>query len=114
MDKETKIIEEVQKTLQAFENIKNIEANPFLFTRVKANLESRPAYRRKLSDLLARTKISYAFFVLLLALNIISVIFFVQGNQTTEIAREKFITSFAEEYSLVVDNDYLNNTIIKE
>ena len=40
MDKKTRIAEEVEKTLQCFEDFENIEPNPFFFTRLKARIRS--------------------------------------------------------------------------
>ena len=41
VEREKQIQEEVDKTLQALDNLPKLEANPFLFTRIQARLASQ-------------------------------------------------------------------------
>ena len=41
MDKEKRILDEVKKTISLLDDVINIEPNPYLFTRVKAQIDSK-------------------------------------------------------------------------
>lgn len=113
MDKEKKIREEVQKTLHAFGNIKNIEGNPFLFTRIKANLDVHSG-RKNVFGLSGPSFLKKALVGFLLVLNAVSVFFYLQNSNNVNDSREENISSLAKEYSLVVDRDYLNSSFGEE
>ena len=81
MNKEKRIMEEVNKTLQLMDGIKNLEANPFLYTRLKARLEHRELKKAspvKSFALAARQ----AGFALLFVVNILTAYYFFDSNDT--------------------------------
>jgi len=43
MNRKQKILDEVEKTLSSMDNLKNIEPNHFIFTRIKHALEIEPS-----------------------------------------------------------------------
>ena len=117
MDKKTKIGKEVEKTLGSLEGIKKEEISPFFYTRAQAKLDE---YRAGQSD--ARSpgffpafKFGYAAAAVLLIINLVTGYSYITGssgegtegvsNDKTEVTREDYIDSFAEEYSLGV-KDY--------
>jgi uncharacterized membrane protein len=73
MKREKRILEEVEKTLQAFDLIPELDANPFLFTRIRA--------QRDKSEIIKSGKVSHINIVkplllfLLIIINILTAIY---------------------------------------
>jgi hypothetical protein len=103
MDKKERIEEEVQKTLQCFEDFEKIEPNPFFLTRLKARIRSLEA--EQAHTLLPGRRVWFlhpAVLSLLIVANLFSAILVLRGSAThmeTD-TRSQYIAAFAEEYLL--------------
>ena len=102
MDKKEKILDEVNKTLQVMDDLKNLDGNPFLYTRLKTRLaaEKRPApsHWHRLVLILRPAGL-----LVLFLLNIYTAVYFINNKNTNkeEIASENstIIEKFTEKYS---------------
>ena len=103
MDKKERIEEEVEKTLQCFEDFEKLEPNPFFLTRLKAKIRSFEAEQERTIQPGRRLWFLHpAVLSLLVVLNLFSAILVFRGSDThmeTD-SRSQYIAAFAEEYSL--------------
>ena len=101
MKKTNKIQEEVEKTLTSMDNIEDLQANPFLYTRLMAEIKERQEGTAKLKFTLGGIKVLRpVLFVMLLIINLISFIYIFQSEESQINYRDDYISAFAEEYSL--------------
>ena len=117
MDKKKKMNEEVKKTLNSIEGIKKEEISPFFYTRAQARLDEYKSGQAKVkpSGFMPGFRLGYAFAVVLLVLNLVTGYSYLtessdsineEGSEDkTEMTREDYIKSLAEEYSIGT-NDY--------
>lgn len=104
MKTDLNIENEVQKTLDALENIKRVDGNPFLFTRIKAQLEKDRQINAK-KTLQFSNVLSWSMMVLLLTINIIAI----TDNLKTETSQDSLIESIASDFGFQdQETDYLN------
>ena len=79
LDTKKKIQDEVEKTIGILDKMEKIEGNPYLFTRIKANLYSQKRISRfSLASVLASPRI--ALIIMLLVMNLLSVVFFFSSH----------------------------------
>ena len=64
---------EINKTLQSLEGVKRAEANPFLFTRLQARMQSSESLVGKIISFISRPVIAIAILILVMAVNAWSV-----------------------------------------
>ena len=114
MERNKKIIDEVNKTISLLDSIENIEANPFLYTRIKSKLKSEVGNRKAKPFEIVLKILSPVIIILLLLVNIYSAISFLKDVEVTEKARQKYINYLVSEYSLNQTNDYLTSVDIQE
>jgi len=96
------IQQEVEKTLQSLDVVTRAEANPYLFTRIKARMQKNTSWER-ISSFVSRPVIAFATLLLIMAIN--AFVVFSSGNNEgngTEIA----ITDIAEDYQLATSTSY--------
>ena len=97
MKKEEKIIEEVEKTLNVFDNIENLEENPYLFTRIQSEIESLPVKeKRTLSGNILRPAILF----LILIVNVFTAVFFLNSDSETSTTKQTYLSAISSEYSI--------------
>ncbi len=98
MSKEKIILEEVDKTLNSIEKIPKLDANPFLFTRIKARFEkdSIIQVKRKEKNYLLKPIV----LVLVLVINIITVVFFLRTSGTNQTDGLLLAETLNKEYQL--------------
>lgn len=100
MKNEEKIKEEVEKTLNAFNSISNLDENPYLFTRIQAEIENgETGAKAKTAGGILRT----AFLILFLMLNLFTVFYaFNQSNEssTATTGKTNYSTLIYSQYSL--------------
>ena len=107
LDTKKKIQDEVEKTLAILDNVEKIEGNPYLFTRIKANLNMQKRISRfSLAPVLASPRL--ALIIVLLILNLVSTVLFFFQNNTVVKNNESFVGSLTDEYYLSIDDDILN------
>jgi len=104
-NQEDKIRREVEKTFSSLDNHQRLEANPYLYSKIKEKLGSRDA---NLFERVAISKIQVAFFVGLLFLNVYSV----YAVASTTANSEDYIETLADEYQ--IENSDLSNLYIPE
>lgn len=103
MNKEEKIKIEVEKTLNVYDEVKQLESNPFLYTRIKSKLDKRGDAGRKEQSWSLLNSFRPAFFIFLITINVFTVINSFE-NSNNEITSENSLNTFSEEYSLDADN----------
>lgn len=118
MTHEEKIQQEVEKTLQSLDGLKRAEANPFLFTRIKARMQKEKKNGwEMLFSFVSKPVVAMAILVFVMAVNGWSV--FSSGPQTegsmTTVSETEFtsVPEFEREYRQIIsaDNyDYENNS----
>ena len=101
MKTKQEIQQEVERTLGSLDNVQRAEANPYLFTRIKAALkkEERSAWGKAVG-FMARPVVAFATLFLVLLINI--AVFFTTRQQSTD-----------EEQQLYA-NEYFSNTTISD
>ncbi len=109
MEKEKIILNEVKKTISLLDDVKNIEPNPFLYTRIKAQIDSKSyeLNREKENPVFRLAK--QIVFALLILFNIYTIINFITTDEQTSVARDQYIKNVKSEYFLDYDIDYLAN-----
>jgi hypothetical protein len=80
MNKDQRIIDEVNKTLNVMDNIRNLDENPFFYTRLKARLEGKSGRSvsplQKFVVVLRPVGLAALFLV-----NIFTAVYFLNGNR---------------------------------
>ena len=76
MEREKRILDEVEKTLNALDNVSKLDENPFLYTRLKLLIEKEhsESFNPKMKDFILKP----AVLVIILIINIITALFFLQ------------------------------------
>ena len=114
MNKDQKISDDVKKTLSLLDNIKNIEPNPFLFTRIKEEIVSHTSKKSLSSSDLVLNLFRRIVFVVLIVFNVYSVISCLGNGKVNEQYQRIFIKNVVSEYSIQTETDYLSNYEIKD
>jgi hypothetical protein len=69
MTSKEKIQQEIEQTLQCLDGVKRAEANPFLFTRIKARMNKRANVWERTFSFISKPAIAVAIVVLVMAVN---------------------------------------------
>ena len=100
MDRKDKINEEIEKTLNAHDSIGDLEPNPYLFTRLQAEIEKEaPAKRKIFSGGLLKPAALFLFVLL----NVITSLYLIDSNSQSSgytTYRQNYISAISSEYSL--------------
>jgi|WetSurMetagenome_2_1015567.scaffolds.fasta_scaffold95553_2 hypothetical protein len=107
MNKNQKILDEVKKTISLLDNIHNIEPAPFLYTRVKAKLDSDKKITESSSNKFAFRVLQGFVFAILILFNIYSISRYLSNRSEDEQTRQTYLKNIMSEYSLNTENDYL-------
>lgn len=105
------IQQEVEKTLQSLDVVTRAEANPYLFTRIKARMQKNTSWER-ISSFVSRPVIAFATLLLIMAINAF-VIFNTGKNESTG-AGEIAVTDIADEYNSSATTIYDYENLSKE
>lgn len=106
MNKENKIFEEVEKTLNAIDELPNLEANPFLFTRIKARIvnESIKQVGEEKTDFVLKP----VTLALLLVINIVTAVYFI-GFGSSSTSNTSIVETLKQEYGVTqIQSDNYN------
>lgn len=104
MNRKQKIEQEIEKTLEQFEQAERLPGNPYFYTRVQARLdESEPAKRKTLIPAVLKP----VFLGLLVSLNVLTAVYFLSGNSTQTADRSDLLSEFAREYGLEENDNEL-------
>ena len=109
MNNENKILEEVKKTISLLDSVKNIDPNPFLFTRIKARIDSKNYEINRTMENPVLRFAKQVIFALLILFNIYTIISFINSNDYNSAARDQYIKNIKSEYFFNYDVDYLAN-----
>jgi hypothetical protein len=102
MAKKKQILDEVEKTLQSFDNDIILEANPFLLTRIKTERENSLNKRKKGFGL--RISLSQVLMILILLINIITLVY--NYNRDTKQNLEKSLVLELKEDFQIDQTEY--------
>jgi len=111
MNNKNRIQEELEKTLNSLDGIQRAEANPYLFTRIKARLErEQKNFWGRALTFLSRPSVAVPAIVLTILIN--TAIFFEFKSEKVQIPQDEE-QAFAREYNLS-DNTIYESTIEPE
>jgi hypothetical protein len=94
---------EVEKTLQSLDGTIRAEANPYLFTRLKARMQARNGWEQ-FTYYLSRPAVAFA--VLLLVMVVNAVLIFNSDSATTTTEEGIAVNDIADEYNLASSSNY--------
>ena len=114
MNKDQKITADVKKTVSLLDNIKNIEPNPFLYTRIKEEIDSHTSKKLLSSSDLVLNLIRRIVFAVLIVFNVYSVISYLSNGKVNDQYHRIYIKNVVSEYSIQTETDYLSNNDIKD
>lgn len=111
MTSKEKIQQEIEQTLQCLDGVKRAEANPFLFTRIKARMAKKDSVWERTFSFISKPAIAMAIVLLVMAVNGWALL----GSNSNDngISDSANVSELANEYNVVasVDNyDYENMT----
>lgn len=108
MKRQDLIQQEVQKTLQCFEQEDTIKSSPNFYARLMGKIKQLEQKKNfSFSWVFNRKALRPVFIVTLLALNIFSTAFFLLRSGYRQDVREKYISKMADEYTLDMSQYYL-------
>ena len=111
MTPKDKIQQEIEQTLQSLDGMKRAEANPFLFTRIKARMHKKPGGWEWTFSFVSRPVIAIAIVLLVMAVN--GWALWGGSGSAETITADNHASELANEYNIVasVNNyDYENMT----
>ena len=111
MTSKENIQQEIEQTLQCLDGVKRAEANPFLFTRIKARMAKKDSVWERTFSFISKPLIAMAIVLLVMAVNGWALL----GSNSSDnvIGDSANVSELANEYNVVasVDNyDYENLT----
>jgi len=105
MKKEKRILEEVEKTLNLFDELPVLEENHFLYTKIKAASNNK-LYSSRQKSIFALKPIVI---VIIILLNIITLTLFYQSSKSSYSIKESLIKSLQSDYKInQTFNEYLS------
>ena len=111
MTSKEKIQQEIEQTLQCLDGVKRAEANPFLFTRIKARMAKKENAWERTFSFISKPAIAMAIVLLVMVVNGWALLG--SGSNETVVGDAANVSELANEYNVVasVDNyDYENLT----
>jgi hypothetical protein len=106
MEEEKRVLDEVEKTLRALDDLPNLQASPFLYTRIRAAIATAGA--RASHSLVVRMKLKPIGLVILIVFNLFSAIYFMVSSKT-DYSRAALISSLNREYNSTQDDSLSGN-----
>ena len=111
MTSKEKIQQEIEQTLQCLDGVKRAEANPFLFTRIKARMAKKDSVWERTFSFISKPAIAMAIVLLVMTVNGWALLG--SNSNDNSIVDSANVSELANEYNVVasVDNyDYENMT----
>ncbi|HEV8271492.1 MAG TPA: hypothetical protein VGQ04_09335 [Chitinophagaceae bacterium] len=111
MTSKEKIQQEIEQTLQCLDGAKRAEANPFLFTRIKARMNKKANVWERTFSFISKPAIAVAIVVLVMAVNGWALWNSSGSGTDGTVTADTNVSELANEYNVVasVDNyDYEN------
>jgi hypothetical protein len=97
MEREKIILNEIEKTLNSYDNDIPLQENPFLSTRIFAKLNSRNSSLKKTHIL--HLSINKALLVLALLINLVTFVFYYQKGSGANL-QEKMIVQLEQDFKI--------------
>ena len=98
---------EVERTLRSLDGVKRAEANPFLFTRLKAKMQKDANVWERTFSFISRPVVALAIVILVMAINTWALWGASTNENTTNENGNVAISEIANEYNLVASvNNY--------
>lgn len=114
MNRKQKIEQEVQKTLESFDQAERLKTNPFFYTRLKVRIDNVSTQKKKIRGWeIVWGFVKPALLLLIVALNIFTVTLFMKNRNNESSSREQLLDAFAQELTLD-SNQYNPNILINE
>lgn len=111
MTQKEKIQQEIEKTLESLNGITRVEANPFLFTRIKARMNKKANTWERAISFVSRPLVAVAVLVLVMVMNGWA-IFSTSSNDSNENitadTENSIVPVFVNEYQVVASVDNYN------
>jgi hypothetical protein len=95
MNRDQRILEEVEETLRALDDLPKLESNPFLFTRLQARLAQEHARRPRI--LAGRLQLKPVAIALVIILNVITFAHLLTTPGSAS-SRDQLISTLRQEY----------------
>ena len=112
MKKNKNIEFEIEKTLESFSEYERFEGNPFLATRINAEIDKKLESNTKTSFSFQKVlKLKPAFFILVMVLNIYTGITYFVSQSETDYSRSDEITNLMDEFTLSSDDYTIDGDI---
>ena len=102
MANKQRALEEVDNTLQSFDNDVILEANPFLFTRIQAERDRRRQKQPTAGRL--HLSLSQVLVFCLLLINLITVVHYLDWNKDQNL-HDKLVLALKEDFQIVQSQD---------
>ncbi len=100
MNRDDKIKQEVQKTIDCFDQFESVKTDAFFYTRLKARMEEDAKKSKGFSIQLGWNVLAPAVIVAILVLNIYTVSIFFKSQKTTDTESQDLVTLFTSELTL--------------
>jgi len=97
MEREKEILNEVEKTLNSFDDDVMLQENPFLFTRIHAKLGSGNKSLKKTS--LLHLSLNKALLVLVLLINLVTLVYY-YGKSSNSNLQEKMAAQLEADFKI--------------
>ncbi|NJO24923.1 MAG: hypothetical protein HC867_02710 [Bacteroidia bacterium] len=105
MKDRNKIQEEIEKTLQSLDNVKRAQANPFLFTRIKAKMEEAQNGWSRLAGFISRPAFAIGIVCFVLLINA-WILYSGSGSDAASGQVQQVFSENSDEYNLAVNTFY--------
>ena len=106
MTESEKIEREIEKTLGCFDTAQRLKADPYFYTRLRARIADEEKGRRSiLRGLFSPNMLRPVFLAVVVLLNLITAAIIFRGHYRTPNTRDRYLSAFAEEYSLDLDSE---------
>ena len=99
MDRKSKIDQEAEKTLNAFEYAERLPKDPFFFTRLQARIDEQERQKHTLPESILKGWLRPVLLGSIVAVNVLTSVLVLEKS-STQITREDRMQAFAETYSL--------------
>ncbi len=114
MNRKEKIQQEIQKTLDCFDQVEPLKANPFFYTRLQSRINDLNRNKWQLK----RWKFVWgvlkpALLIFVVAVNILTAIVVLKSQNNNQYSRTQLLNAFAQEMTLD-SNQYNPNLLINE
>jgi hypothetical protein len=100
MKNDDSVQKEVRKTMEFLDKMPKLESNPFLFTRIRAQLDDGVLDRRSPEGSRLSTVLRSTLIVVLVVLNFITIITSIQSTTSKTIDRKEALSNLIDDYSM--------------